>query len=86
MLMVLGRVTSTRSFGNKLVFLEISTNSKEKVVPTKAHIKLNLAELSGSAGPLDPKALKQWYKKVQKGDWIGQYHNVAPMMHLLTVI
>jgi hypothetical protein len=69
--MATGRVWIKRIFGAKLAFMELGTSSSFSSKIATTNIKLKWNDMTDDGGnPLEPEALKQWYKTIQRGDWL----------------
>jgi len=77
-LMVSGRVSSKRIFGGKLAFLELATSNSFSSKIASTNIKLKMDDMTDDEGnPLEPEAIKKWYKIIQRGDWLCGLHYSA---------
>jgi len=69
--MASGRVWIKRIFGAKLAFMELATSNSFSSKMASTNIKLKVNDMLDDEGnPLEPDALKKWYKTIQRGDWL----------------
>jgi lysyl-tRNA synthetase class 2 len=74
MLIFVGRITSPRVFGKKLIFLNLTTSASYSSHLVGAPVKLEARNIFGDDESLtgQPDSLKVWLRTVQRGDWIGK--------------